>query len=367
MHERKFYSSHLQFWNNFVLNYLEVDKQTFIITDRERAIVKAIVNSLSSKGLSNNLISCSNHLIKDVEAYVLKLKRRKLSKLVRFGKKRRSMLKKLLERKFNVKVIKRQVRSLFNLESCKEIESKISMFNWNRELTTYFNKNIRKPISTTLKFKNKLRYPTTNASESLNHAIKRFLDFKVLSLDRLVLGLHAYVRHFMNDFLIAYNKVNGKYELKDNTIRSKKIRNLKFLRSIINDSDFKRDRQYLSKAIKYADNSSQCELAWSILKSGYVRECSFDNVYIVKNAQTEFQEKEDSSSFNIVTLNKNQTFVCSCDLGNICYHKKAVELFVFNTMSSDDNYAYKYNFVKLRKNKFNLKRSGFKGGPERDR
>ena len=65
-HSKRTKDCHKRLFDDFVTTMLDLNEYTCIISDREKAIIGAINDSLNAKGIPNNLLFCHLHVVRDI-------------------------------------------------------------------------------------------------------------------------------------------------------------------------------------------------------------------------------------------------------------------------------------------------------------
>ena len=170
LHDRKFQSVHADFFTRLPSRF-PTKGDIIIVTDGECAIGKSIANALPRW----RTVTCSNHILTDVEVW---LKKRSASAQ-------------------EISVYKCQLQELLRCESEQHLQMKIDTLKptWTEAFVTYFDSHLKsrleKGFSGFLKSLGlTVHNITTNMSESLNAVIKRFQDWEEASIDSMLLAMY---------------------------------------------------------------------------------------------------------------------------------------------------------------------------------
>lgn len=173
LHERKFQKLHEEFCASIFrhLSRTVTSQQLHVCTDGESGCANAIQQSFPAWVV----FTCWNHVIRDVEFW----------------------LKKHGATKDELVVYKNQIQNLLSADTDDEYMMTLESHypTWSQAFCDYYISNLESRVRSS--FRGKLREHnfagdsvTTNNSESMNAVIKRFQDFKEVSVDKMVFSMY---------------------------------------------------------------------------------------------------------------------------------------------------------------------------------
>lgn len=201
IHSKRTERIHTNFFKHINENFPFINGQ-IIITDRESAITNSIKKVLQK----TRLFYCWNHIQQDVKNWVIKQKNMDIS---------------------DVKVYVNHVWDLLDSDNSTSFESKFDQMaeNWTENFKRYFINNLKKDILISAKWEllnNNIYTPrsgiTTNAAESLNAVLKRFLENTEVSAQVLALTLYQLDLYYRKEILRGMCSM-GNYNLKKEFLR----------------------------------------------------------------------------------------------------------------------------------------------------
>ncbi|XP_065664458.1 uncharacterized protein LOC136086115 [Hydra vulgaris] len=196
LHDRKFDIVH-KFFFKTLKTKLPILNNVVIVTDGESGLSKAIEKALPKW----NLVTCSNHILSDIEIW----------------------LKKHNAGKQEISVYKSQVQELLQCESESQLQMKIDTLklSWSEAFVVYFENHLSARIS--IAFIGYLRsvgliegLVTNNISESLNALIKRFQEWEEAPVDAMLIAMHRLQTFYLTEIKRSFSGF-GPYTLNENT------------------------------------------------------------------------------------------------------------------------------------------------------
>lgn len=206
VHERKHTDVHDYFWSNFLNNKIQFNSAVPIVTDREKAIIKAI----KSSNHSHQLLFCHNHIIQDVKRW---LSANNLA--AKYYTQLRYDIETLL------KCTTYDEFDALSLELSKSFPEKFKSY-YNSEL--YADMRAHAIARNYLKydiFTNLNQRPTTNISESVNNMIKSYQERKEQPIDKLIVDLLQFQLAILYEFNRAIRQT-GNFTVKKSFERRRK-------------------------------------------------------------------------------------------------------------------------------------------------
>ncbi|XP_065645994.1 uncharacterized protein LOC136076623 [Hydra vulgaris] len=197
LHDRKFDTVHKSFFKS-LKKKLPVLNQVVIVTDGESGISKAIKKVLPKW----NLVSCSNHILSDIEVW----------------------LKKRSACHAEIVIYKSQMQELLRCESeiCLKVKIDTLRPSWSEAFSIYFSDHLHSRIL--LSYIGYLRFVgltdniiTNNVSESLNAVIKKFQDWKEAPVDSMVVAMHRLQTFYLTEIKRSCSGF-GPYTLIDSSL-----------------------------------------------------------------------------------------------------------------------------------------------------
>jgi hypothetical protein len=170
LHERKFNTVHEEFFHQFNQR-LKRTINAYIVTDGEQAIVKAVKEKLPSW----HMMTCWNHLLRDVEAWV----------------------KKHQGSSSDVIIYKGNIREILESSSVEQFASKEATLepSWSEPFRLYYAEHLRSRLQTSYtghlhEIGLEVNSITNNMSESMNNVIKSFNGWRENTPDLCLLSLY---------------------------------------------------------------------------------------------------------------------------------------------------------------------------------
>ncbi|RWS23368.1 uncharacterized protein B4U80_13392 [Leptotrombidium deliense] len=282
-------------------------KNAALITDREEALVSAIVES--SNTANNNLFFCENHIIQNVKSFVYKRK----------------------GTTEDFTGLRQQLYKFFQCESMQQLqeEYEIARQKWSQSFLSYFDDNLKSDIWRRCCAFNKNRFAalcrdisaTNNISESMNKLIKNKTQWKEMPADCIFICLYQMQTYLLNEFNRGYSGTGNYtlktiYEGKDLYLKIGDISNTN-LENIVKSIKSKVEDQ---QKILHKPNQrlSQKSLANLVLKNDLIDFAPRFKCYVVAAPF--------GSSRYCVWL-KNNKYACTCNSKKICYHILAIKHF----------------------------------------
>lgn len=336
IHERKLLRMHELFWGSFIKKLIHFEKYGHnvpIITDREKSIASAILNSISIA--DTNLIFCHNHLIRDVKQWL--------------------HTNNAIQDDFKVYI--NEIKYLIEIKNENEFDKKLNEYKikWSRSFFNYFEKNIEYDLKNRCSFLKTNRFsafanktPTNNISESLNKMIKQWNDWKELPLDALVLSLYKMQIFYVNEFNRCYRNM-GDFHIKDEYIN--KINEINIPVSYNNDDISEIVKNIKSNKIepktiiekKSTYRMTQISLANHVLENKLIDYSPHLQVHIVRCAYS-------NKTHTVSKIRNNLQCTCTGLTTRECYHIMAVK-FLTSDIQTDKNKVFKLSELKRKRTK----------------
>lgn len=340
LHERKFKAYHSEFLCH-LLNCLDGNRITSIpfVTDRERGIAEALQTYFPKIPH----IYCTNHILRDVDAWIRK----------HGGK------------KDDLKVLKDNITQLIDSGSLSVFDSLYHLFRrkWSKEFRNYFDKQLKDCISkysakfVTSKFAAFVndQNATNNISESFNTVIKKQNEWKELPADVVALAMFYMQCYYLHEFERVYCEL-GNYELKKQfSDLRKRVADVTFpafypLETIIDK--IKNSDPEPVKGVEKGKHyrMSQRSLAKYCIESGGISLCPQSSTFVVRSIY--------GKRVHAVKL-LPEPAVCSCPSTGLCYHIIAAQMSV-GWKEAVDKQTYSLSMLCKKKGRGRPKKSGRK-------
>jgi hypothetical protein len=197
LHDRKFENVHKHLFKTFK-SKIPVLNQVVIVTDGESGMSKAIKKVLPRW----NLVSCSNHIMSDVEVWL---------------KKHNASHEELI-------IYKSQMQELLRCESELHLKVKIDTLrpSWSEAFLVYFSDHLYSRVL--IAYIGHLRsvglmenIVTNNVSESLNAVIKKFQEWKEAPVDSMIIAMHRLQTFYLTEIKRSCSGF-GPYTLIDSSL-----------------------------------------------------------------------------------------------------------------------------------------------------
>nr|XP_047135375.1 uncharacterized protein LOC124805788 [Hydra vulgaris] len=197
LHDRKLDNVHKHFFKTFK-SKLPIFNQVVIVTDGESGMSKAIKKVLPKW----NLVSCSNHIISDVDFWL---------------KKHNACHEEII-------IYKSQMQELLRCESELHLKVKIDTLrlSWSEAFSVYFSDYLYSRIL--IAYIGHLRsvglmdnIVTNNVSESLNAVIKKFQEWKEAPVDSMIVAMHRLQTFYLTEIKRSCSGF-GPYTLFDSSL-----------------------------------------------------------------------------------------------------------------------------------------------------
>lgn len=194
LHDRKPEVVHKDFFDR-LRDKLTVLPHAVIVTDGEVAMSNAIKKALPSW----NLVTCSNHILTDVEMW----------------------LKKRHANAQEIAVYKAQMQELMHCESLGQFEMKLNtlMPLWTEAFHTYFDEHLHSRVL--IAYTGHLRsvglqdeVVTNNISESFNAMLKRYQDWTEAPIDSMLIAMYRLQTYYLTEIQRSYHGF-GPWTLRD--------------------------------------------------------------------------------------------------------------------------------------------------------
>lgn len=136
----------------------------------------------------NKFLDCCNHLSKNCESYLVKIKKKIIEEAGEFNEveEEGEFNDDDCERKVNVRSIMVQIKQIVRCKTLAEMNSiyENSKKQWSVQFINYFEKNIEPCIVSNIRHVKdcKMDLITNNPNESCNHSLKIFIEFQFLFL-----------------------------------------------------------------------------------------------------------------------------------------------------------------------------------------
>lgn len=342
VHDRRNKDSHIDFLR-YVLDKLEINENSRITCDREKSIVSAMKQVLEEKELSECLVYCENHILQNVECFIISLNNK--------------FKQQNAENSF---FYKKDVSELLQCADKNDLDKLIEKKEkkWHIAFIDYFNKFIYDDILNNVENKDGiLKYSNNSPAESYNHQIKVFLNELNMAVDEFVLKLYEHQVFIATEMDLAYDNKRGKYQLKPE-LKGKKIKHfgLEYFKLDLEAIQQEKDEFQYSKHSPNIRNRSLIWLAGSAISMNLIGYDTTNHVYTVARPG-------DTNNVNTVKIIRNQ-MICSCGAGKTCFHLHAIN-FVLKKKVKIGNLDVNLGIVNRRRHPI-LKTAGKKVAEERE-